>query len=126
MHQPHFLLQQQHFKQIAHRFRVADDVVDDGLRPIALAHLARGFKNGHFAAREVAVAGSHHAQGAGVFQQALQQGALGGFVQLGVIRLHACSRQQFGQHGLVLVRTLAQIHGGQMETKHLHGAYQGV
>jgi hypothetical protein len=49
LHQAHFLLQQQHFEQVAHGFGVADDVVANGLVAKALAHHAGGFKNGQLA-----------------------------------------------------------------------------
>ena len=45
LQQAHFLLQQQHLQQVAHGFRVADDVVADRLRAEALAHASGGLED---------------------------------------------------------------------------------
>jgi hypothetical protein len=124
--QADFFLQQQNFQQVTHAFGVADDVVANGLPAKAGQHALRGVKNGQLGHGVRAVVGTGHAQGAGVVQQAQQQGLFGVFVELGVIFFHACSGQQFGHHGFVLVRALAQVHCGQMKTKHFHRADQRV
>jgi hypothetical protein len=49
VHQADFLLQQQHFQQVAHGFGVADDVVADRLFAEAGARRAGGFENREFA-----------------------------------------------------------------------------
>ncbi|MNV30605.1 hypothetical protein D3C71_1218820 [compost metagenome] len=126
IHQAHFLLQQQHFEQVAHRFGVADDVVADGFVAEALAHDAGGFEDGQLALCMGRVFGTHHAQGAGVVQQLDQQGTLGGLLQAGVVGLNARLGQQLGHHFFVFVRALAQIHRGQVKAEHLHGADQRV
>ena len=126
VHQAHFLLQQQHFEQIAHRFGVADDVVANGLVAKPLTHHPGGFKNGQLALGVGRILGAHHAQRARVVQQLDQQRALGGLLQARVVRLDARLGQQFGHHLFVLVRALAQVHRGQVEAKHLHGADQRV
>ncbi|MNT10652.1 hypothetical protein D3C72_1454940 [compost metagenome] len=43
--QARFFLQQQHFQQVGHGFRVRDDVVADGPRAVALADVARRAQN---------------------------------------------------------------------------------
>ena len=48
-HQAAFLLQQQHFEQVAHRLGVADDVVADGLGAEGRAQLARRLEDREFA-----------------------------------------------------------------------------
>ena len=44
----------------------------------------------------------------------------GGLIEPGVMRRDAGHRQQFGQHGLMLVRALPQVDRGQVKAKHLH------
>ena len=126
VHQAHFLLQQQHFEQIAHRFGVADDVVANGFMAKALTHHPGGFKDGQLALGVGRILGAHHTQRARVVQQLDQQRALGGLLQARVVRLDARLGQQLGHHLFVLVRALAQVYRGQMEAKHLHSADQRV
>jgi hypothetical protein len=67
---------------------------------------------------------AHHAQRPRVVEQAQQQRALGGFVQLGVVALDARDGQQFGHHFFVLVGALAQVDRGQVEAENLDRADQ--
>jgi hypothetical protein len=125
-HQAHFLLQQQHFEQVAHGFGVADDVVADRLLAKGVQHALGGFKDGQLRHGVFAVVGTGHTQWAGVVQQTQQQGLLGVLVELAVVFFHAGGGEQFGHHFFVLVRALTQVHRGQVKAKHLHGADQWV
>jgi hypothetical protein len=60
LHQAHFLLQQQHLEQVAHRLGVADDVVADGLSAVALQHDLGRLEDREFVAGQVAVGRAHH------------------------------------------------------------------
>jgi hypothetical protein len=126
LHQADFLLQEQHFQQVAHGFGVADDVVANRLVAKARTHFAGFCEDGQFGSGVGRVLGTVHTQGPRIIQQAQQQGALGRLVQALVARLDAGRGQQLGHHFLVLVRALAQIDGGQVKAKHLHGADQRV
>ena len=92
----------------------------------ALAQHAGGFKNGQLTQGVVAVGGAHYAQRPGIVQQLDEQSALGGLLQAAVVGFDAGGGQQFGHHFFMLVRALAQVHGGQVKAKHLHGANQRV
>ena len=126
LHQPHFLLQQQHLQQVAHRLGVTDDVVAYGLPAKALARCACGFKDGQLALGMGRIGGADHAQGPRIVEQADQQRAFGSFVEAGVIGFNARDRQQLRHHLFVLVRALPQIDRGQMKTEHVNGPYQRV
>ena len=126
MEQAGFLLQQQHFQQVAHRLGVADDGVPDGLCTQALAPQTSGLENGQLAQAVIRIRDARHAQGAGIVELSQQHGLFAGLVELAVGRLDARHRQQFVDHFLVLVRTLTQVHRGQMKTEHLHRADQRV
>ena len=125
-HQAHLFLQQQYFQQVTHRFGMADDVVTDRLSAKALAHDFGGLKYGDLTLGQGRVACAHHAQGTGIVEQVQQQTALGHFIQLFIGWLKARHGQQLGHHRFMLVRTLAQIHGGQMKTKYLYRPDQRV
>ena len=124
MHQPGFFLQQQHFKQVAHGFGMADDVVAYGLLAVTRQHVARALENRQLRLGQAGIHMVQHAQRPGVVQQALQHRAFGRLTEFRVAGLDAGDGQQFGHHFFMFVRTLAQVHRGQMETKHLHGANQ--
>ena len=119
-----FFLQQQYFQQIAHAFGVADDVVADGFVAETLAHVTRHFKNRQFALGMFGIRGAAHAQCARVVQQTCEQGAFCSLVQGAVVGCDAGCAQQFCHHGLMFVRALAQVHGGQMKAEHLNRADQ--
>ncbi|MNZ96726.1 hypothetical protein D3C78_1159330 [compost metagenome] len=70
MHQADFLLQQQHLKNVAHGFGVADDVVTDRVRTELAAQFIRLFKNADLRTKKVGVLRIGHAQLACIFQQA--------------------------------------------------------
>ena len=126
MHQPHFFLQQQDFKQITDGFGVADDVVANRFPAKPCARRARRFKYGQLASGMRRVAGADHAQRPRIVKQLQQQFTFGGLVQGGVLWFNPRHRQQLGHHLFMLVRTLAQIDRGQMKTEHFHRADQGM
>ena len=123
-HQAAFFEQQQQLQQVAHRLGVADDAVAQRLAAVARQHLAGGLEHVQLAQRQLAVLGTVHPQGARIVQQSHQQRAAGGLVERRVILMQPSRAQQLGQHRLVLVRALAQIHGGQVKAEHLHRAHQ--
>ena len=125
-HQADFLQQQQHLQQVADILGVRDDVVAQRFPAVALQHVQRGLEDRQFALRQLAVDGGPHAQRPRVVEQPEQQRAPADFVERAVVGLDARHLEQFGQHGLVLVRTLPQVDGREMEAEHLHRAHQRV
>ncbi|KWT90182.1 hypothetical protein APY03_3276 [Variovorax sp. WDL1] len=122
--QADLLLQQQRLEQVAHRLGVADDVVADRRRAVARAGTSRGREDRELALRERRIGGVGNAQRACVVQQAQEQCLLGFLGQRRVIGLDARGGQQLGDHGLMLVGALAQVHRGEMEAEHLDCADQ--
>ena len=82
-HQAHFLLQQQHFEQVAHGFGVADDVVAHRLAAKALAHDFGGLEDRQFALAWLAEYAAARAtrRPRASFEQPQQQLALRHFVE---------------------------------------------
>ena len=126
LHQTGFLLQQQHFEQVAHGPGVADDVVPDRLRAVLLPHAPGGLEDREFALRMDAIRRTHHAQRTGVGQQLEQQLPARWFFEFAVARFDAGCGQQFGNDFLMRVRALPQVQRGQVEAEHFHGANQRV
>ncbi len=80
VHQADFLLQQQHFQQVAHGFGVADDVVTYRLLAKACTGHKGGFKNGQLTGCMCGIAGADHAQWPGVIEKPDQQCPFGGLL----------------------------------------------
>ena len=122
--QAHFLLQHQHFQQVADRFGVADDGMTNGGSPMAFTHVAGSLEDVQLLQRERLVLGIGHTQRTCFVERPQQYGTTAGFVQRQIVGLDAGHGQQVGHHQFVLVGALPQVHRGQMEAEHLHRPHQ--
>ena len=119
-HEPGFLLQHQHFEQIAHVLGVRNDVVAQRLAAVAREHRGRGLEDRELVARVVANTSAARTRSAArIVQTAAAAARAARASERAVIGLDARDLQQFGDDRFVLVGALAQIDGREMKAEHL-------
>ena len=106
-HQAGFFLKQQNFKQIAHGFGMADDVVANAGRAKPRHDLPGGFENCQFALGQRAVSVPEYPQGARIIQKAQQNGAFFFFSECFVAFFDARYSEQLSDDFFMFVRVLA-------------------
>ncbi|SOT40155.1 hypothetical protein F01_260221 [Burkholderia cenocepacia] len=122
--QARLLLQQQHLDEVADGFRMRNDVVAHRARTELRADLARLLEHAQLALRERRVFEVRRAQRARIGERGEQHAQLVFLRERRIVGLDAGAREQFGDHRLVDVGTLAQVDAREMEAEHFGRAHE--